>query len=136
MVVPVRYRAPMLARSQGDLIVTLDRTGRCLLIYAVKDWELVEADLIAMGNLDERARRLQQLLMGNATEVAMDAHGRLLLNQELREFVGIDRSAMFVGQGKRCELWDEVRWSEQRVRALEAESNATDIPPGLVKFSL
>lgn len=137
LVVPVRHRVPLLARSpQGDLVVTLDRTGKCLLIYAQKDWEIVEAELIAMGNLGDRPRRLQTLLMGNAVDIVMDAHGRLLLTQELRESAGIQRLAMFVGQGKRCELWDESRWMQEQTRALQAEAAATDIPPELSSFSL
>ena len=42
MVIPARYREPLLERSGGQLVVTVDRDGECLLIYPLNDWELVE----------------------------------------------------------------------------------------------
>ena len=55
-------------------------------------------------------------------EVELDGHGRILLSRELREFAGLDRQAMLIGQGNRFELWDETRWTERRDAWLEEES--------------
>ena len=42
----------------------------------------------------------------------MDSHGRILISKELREFAGLDKQAMLIGQGNKFELWDEGRWNE------------------------
>src|SRR5579871_98026 len=47
---------------------------------------------------------------------------------ELREFAGLDRHGMLIGQGNRFELWDESRWSERRDLWLKSEEAATDLP--------
>jgi MraZ protein len=136
LVVPVRQRPLLLERSEGDPVVTIDRDGKCLLIYAEKDWTVVQTSLMALPNLDDRARRLQHLIMGHATDIKVDAHGRMLLTEELREFAGIERQAMFVGQGNHCELWDEARWVAQRTQWLLAESVPIATQPELGSFSL
>ncbi|MEN7343959.1 MAG: cell division/cell wall cluster transcriptional repressor MraZ, partial [Pseudomonadota bacterium] len=53
------------------------------------------------------------LMIGYATEMELDGHGRVLMPKELREFAGIERKAMLVGQGRKFELWDEQRWYER-----------------------
>jgi len=136
MVVPTRYRERLLERSQGQLVVTVDRNGECLLIYPLSDWEQVERALMALPSLHEQSRRLQRLMVGHATDLALDGHGRMLLPLELREFAGLDRRAMLIGQGNRCELWDESRWTERRAYWLKSEAAATELPAQLDTLSL
>ncbi len=136
MVVPTRYRERLLERSQGQLVVTVDRDGECLLIYPLADWEQFERQLMQLPNLPERSRRLQRLMVGHAADLVLDGHGRMLLAPELREIAGIDRRAMLIGQGNRCELWDESRWIERRDFWLKSEASATDLPAELDSLSL
>ena len=117
-------------------VVTVDRDGECLLIYPAVDWEQVERQLMQLASLHARSRRLQRLMVGHATDLSLDAHGRLLLPPELREFAGLDRHAMLIGQGNRCELWDESRWMERRDFWLKSEASATDLPAELDSLSL
>src|ERR1700730_3427736 len=111
MVVPARYRERLTERSAGHLIVTVNLDGECLLIYPMSDWELVERKLMELPSFHPQSRRLQRLMVGHATDLALDGHGRVLLPSELRDFAQIDRNAMLVGQGNRCELWQEARWT-------------------------
>jgi DNA-binding transcriptional regulator/RsmH inhibitor MraZ len=43
---------------------------------------------------------------------------------------------MLIGQGLRCELWDEGRWLEQRDAWLQSEAAATQLPAELDSLSL
>jgi MraZ protein len=52
-------------------------------------------------------------MVGYATDLELDGHGRLLLPANLREFGHIGRDATLIGQGVRFELWDEARWNAQ-----------------------
>jgi MraZ protein len=60
----------------------------------------------------------------------------MLLPPELRKFASIDRHAMLIGQGNRCELWDEIRWIERRDFWLKSETSGTDLPAELDSLSL
>ena len=135
VVIPTRYRPLVAERSGGRVVVTVDR-DQCLLIYPHPDWEQIEERLMKLPSLNPQARRLQRLMVGHATEAELDGHGRLALSPELREFAGLSRGAMLIGQGKRLELWDEARWNEQRASWLESEQSATDPASDLDSLSL
>jgi MraZ protein len=136
LVLPARYRERVLERSKGAVVVTVDRDGDCLLIYPLSDWEQVERKLMELPSLHPQARRLQRLMVGYATELNLDGHGRMLLPQELREFARLDRRALLIGQGTRCELWDEARWNERRDLWLKSEAAVDELPPELGSLSL
>jgi MraZ protein len=136
LVLPARYRERVLERSKGQVVVTVDRDGDCLLIYPLTDWEQVERKLMELPSLHPQVRRLQRLMVGYATELSLDGHGRMLLPQELREFARLDRRALLIGQGARCELWDEGRWNERRDLWLKSEAAANELPPELGSLSL
>ena len=135
MVLPTRLRQRALERSEGHLVVTVDR-DLCLLIYPLPDWEQIERKLMGLPSLQDRSRRLQRLMVGHATEIDLDGQGRLLLPPELRDFAGLSRHAMLIGQGNRLELWDEARWNARRDFWLKSEETATDMSNELDSLSL
>ena len=135
MVMPNRYREQITELAQGKLVVTVDK-DQCLLIYPLPEWEQIERKLMSLPSLNATARRLQRLMVGHATDLPLDGHGRVLLPPELREFAKLGRHGMLIGQGNRFELWDEVRWSERRDAWLTSEETPTDLPSELEALSL
>ena len=113
MAIPARYRDRIISRSDGHLICTIDQ-DHCLLIYPLPDWEDMERRLMKLPGTKPPIRRLQRIMVGHAADLELDAHGRILIPRELREFAGLDRQAMLLGQGAKFELWDETRWNERR----------------------
>ena len=136
VVVPTRFRAQLSEPASGQVVITVDRDGECLLIYPLSDWEGVEKRLMALPSLHPQSRRLQRLIVGHATDVTLDGHGRMLVPPELREFAALTRSAMLVGQGNRCELWDEARWAARRATWLQSEAASDGFPPEFESLSL
>jgi MraZ protein len=135
MVMPTRYREQIKESAQGKLVVTVDK-DQCLLLYPLPEWELIERKLMSLPSLNAVARRLQRLMVGHATDLPLDGHGRVLLPQELRDFAQLGRHGMLIGQGNRFELWDEARWNERRDLWLKNEEAATDLPSELESLSL
>jgi len=132
---PTRYREQISELAQGKLVVTVDR-DQCLLIYPLPEWEQIERKLMSLPSLNATARRLQRLMVGHATDLPLDGHGRVLLPPELREFAKLGRHGMLIGQGNRFELWDEVRWNERRDAWLANADTPTDLPSELESLSL
>jgi MraZ protein len=132
MVMPTRYRDRLVERSSGRLVVTIDR-DQCLILYPQPDWEEIERKLMRLPTLNPQARRMQRLMVGYATDIELDAHGRVLLPAELRAFAGLTRAAVLLGQGNRFELWDEARWNERRDEWLKEKEEELpgDLPPDL-----
>ncbi|HTE41408.1 MAG TPA: division/cell wall cluster transcriptional repressor MraZ [Steroidobacteraceae bacterium] len=136
LAMPTRFRDQIAARSHGHLVMTVDLTDRCLLIYTSIDWEVIEQKLINLPALNPAARRAQRLLLGHLSEVELDANGRALVAPFLREYAGITRDAVLVGQGVRFELWDEKHWNESRAEWLKAEQGDEPLPPELASLTL
>jgi MraZ protein len=135
MVMPTRYRERLQERCGGKLVITVDK-DQCLLIYPLPDWEEIEGRLMRLPSLDPQARRLQRLMVGHATDLELDGHGRVLLPANLRQFGMLTRDAMLIGQGLHFELWDEARWNERTDEWLAAAETATDLPAELQTLSL
>ncbi len=112
LAVPVRYRERLQARCDGQLVCTVDQ-DHCLLLYPYPDWLDIERKLMSLPSFQPKARRLQRMMVGYASEMEMDAAGRVLIPRELRDFARLERSAVLIGQGARFELWDEALWSER-----------------------
>ena len=90
-----------------------------------------------LSSFNQSTRRLQRLMVGYASELEMDGHGRVLIPRELREFAGLDRQVMLLGQGNKFEIWDEQRWTERRDTWLSGDSgDGPDLPAELESLSL
>ncbi len=136
LAIPSRYRERLLTRADGHLVATVDR-DYCLLIYPLPDWEEIERKLVRLPALNKQARRLQRLMVGYATELDMDSHGRILLTRELREFAGLERQAMLIGQGNKFELWSEERGGRSADEWLaDDEGEQAGLPQELESLSL
>lgn len=133
LAMPAKYRDALLSRSEGRLIVTAD-PSKCLLIYPFPDWEPIEQKLNGLSSFNPQTRALQRLLVGMASDTEMDGAGRILLSAPLRQFAGLDKNVVLVGQGGKFELWDEEKWGAQLDQALLFQSGG--LPPELEGFSL
>lgn len=135
LAIPARYRERLAARCEGQLVCTVDQ-DHCLLLYPLPDWEDIERRLMRLPSFNAQARRLQRLMVGYASEMELDGHGRVLIPRELREFAGLDRAVILIGQGNKFELWDEARWNERRDEWLAGEGEGLALPADLETFAL
>jgi MraZ protein len=104
-----KYRAGF---AENSVFLTVD-PSRCLLLYPKQHWLEIEAKLLALPSLESRVRSLQRLLLGHAEEVEIDAQNRILISEPLRNFAGLERDVVLVGQGKKIELWQTQRWQAE-----------------------
>lgn len=111
LAMPSRYRDELVLRCAGQLIVTIDPVDSCLSVYPLPEWEQIEAKLRELPSLREENRRLQRLLIGNAVDLELDSAGRFLVPPRLREYAGLDKRAMLVGQLNKFQLWNEDAWN-------------------------
>lgn len=138
IVMPTRYRERLQLDSKSSVVLTIDTEERCLLLYPLPEWVEIEKKLAALPSFNQAARRIQRLLIGHATDVEMDGQGRILLPPLLREYAGLKKKAVLVGQGKKFELWDEEHWDGSRDRWLDEESNSGEggLPDEVKSISL
>jgi MraZ protein len=135
---PMRYRPILLAQEAAACVVTIDTNEPCLLLYPVKQWQLIEDNLLKLPSFNEASRRIQRLLIGHATDVVMDGQGRILLPQLLRDYAKLAKqeSVLLVGQGNRFELWCKSVWNDKRDVWLAAEASTAELPESMKDFYL
>ena len=137
---PISFRDLLMGRSEPSinpqLVVTIDTEEPCLLIYPLAEWDLIQRKLEQLPSFNPTARRIQRLLIGHATDLELDANGRILLPALLREYAQLDKKIMLLGQGKKIELWSESLWNARRETYLQANSNTEELPELLHQLSL
>lgn len=135
LTMPSRYRDEFMARA-GQLVVTIDAVDPCLSVYPLAEWELIEARLRELPSLREENRRLQRLLIGNAVDIELDAAGRFLVPPRLRDYAGLDKRAVLVGQLNKFQLWDEDAWEARCAEDLKAIKQPGGLPEELRNLTL
>jgi len=136
LAMPTRYRDSIVEDAAGRLVATIDHADRCLLLYMLPDWEEIERKLSKLPALNPVARSLQRLMIGHATDVELDSHGRVLIPPNLREYAGLTRDVVLSGQGTRFELWDEALWVAQREASIKLHQDSQELSPELGAISL
>lgn len=133
MALPTRYRDAVVDSCQGQLVVTIDTEDKCLLLFPQPDWQDIEQKIAALPSFNKMARRVQRLLIGHATELELDSAGRLMIPTPLREYAGIDKRVMLVGQGKKFEIWSEDVWTACRDQWLQEDLATDDSLPDMMQ---
>ena len=136
MAIPTRYREQLARVCGGQMVLTVDR-DHCLLLYPQPEWEEIERKIMKLSSFNKQTRTLQRLLVGHATECELDGNGRILLSPPLREFAGLNKDVVLIGQGNKFEIWDEGAWNARRAEWLEGEGEEDGkLPPDLESLSL
>jgi MraZ protein len=139
MAMPVRFRDLFNVDSEAgsaQLVVTIDTEESCLLIYPLAEWNLIQQKLEQLPSFNPAARRIQRLLIGHATDLELDANGRILLPSLLREYAQLEKKVILLGQGKKIELWSESLWNARRETYLQVNSDTQELPELLHQLSL
>ena len=118
LTLPNRFREA-LRLSSPSLVISIDIRDRCLLIYPIHEWELVQKRLETLSNVSQRNRILQRLLIGHAIDLEMDKSGRMLLPNIHRKYALLKNKVTILGQGNKLEVWAEDEWQEQMNSWLE-----------------
>lgn len=109
--IPAKVRDSLLSDCGGRIVVTAHTEERCLLVYPEQQWQLLLPKIESLPNINRKAAKMQRLLLGYATPLEIDGtSGRILLPPTLREYAGLEKKLMLVGQSKKLELWSEDEW--------------------------
>ena len=112
--IPSKYREVLAGLDQQRLMVTRFREGdrRCIDVYPLSAWEDLEAKILTKRRFDRRMQRFKHVYVGGAHECVLDGQGRILLPQHLREYAGIGRDVVFMGQIDMFKILDRTTWQQ------------------------
>lgn len=112
--VPVRQRELLRATSDGRLTI-VKSLGGFLILFPRPVWEAFRDSLLALPMVAERARRFT---IGSAVDVEIDGGERVLIPPELREFAGLAKDVLLIGNGNKLELWDKQRYVDEEAQVI------------------
>jgi MraZ protein len=95
-----------------------------LLIMSDRVFQELYKRVASLNIADPLARLLLRLIIGNASRLDISASGHILIPEALREFSGLDKEIILVGQGNYFEVWAPVDWEKQTANLLNTEANA------------
>ena len=106
LIIPAKFRDDL-----GEHFVITKGMENCLYVYPEAEW-------------NKKARAFAYFFQGSASDGDLDKQGRTLIPSVLRTFAHLDKEVVFIGMGKRAEIWDKARWDEKNA---EVELNIEDI---------
>ena len=119
LMIPARYRDLLAA---GAYIT--QGFDKCLMVMTDDYFKQVYDRINSMNLADASARMLRRLILSNAYPVEVDKVGRILVPQNLRQFLGIESGELTVaGQGEYFEVWTPAEWKTQMDNLQDVEAN-------------
>ena len=111
LVLPAKVKAA-LPDAYANQLVLVRGLEPCLVLYPRSAWEVIQAKVMALDEFNEEYRQFQRNFMRGMTEVELDSIGRFLLPGSMRRYAGLEKDAVIVGIGNRCEIWDPARYDD------------------------
>lgn len=115
---PAKFRKEM----GTDLVIT-PGLDKCLFVFTKKEWQKISEKLSGFSMLAADNRSFNRFMFGGATEVSVDAIGRILLPDFLKDRAGLRGKAALVGVQNRLEIWNDKTWGEYK-KVVEREADA------------
>jgi MraZ protein len=107
-----RMRLPSKLRQEmGDKIhVIQGSSAGCLFIFSDEEFNAFTEKLVAVSIYDETKQKPVRQILTSGVVIEEDNQGRFLLPPYLRQFAELKKDIVFMGVGKRVELWSQERW--------------------------
>jgi MraZ protein len=101
-----------LPNAENDGLIINRGFEKNLVIYPKNVWDAVVADLAKLNIYDQENRAFVRAFTRGATELSLDAAGRVLLPKSLVEYAGIGSDLVLACQLDRIEVWDKKAYED------------------------
>lgn len=83
---------------------------KCLVLYPSNEWTRISAEVNKLNLYNKKNRDFARYFFRGATELAMDAAGRVLLPKALLEYAGVESDLVLFAYSNRIELWSKANY--------------------------
>ena len=97
-----------LREELGEVFYLTLSMEKCLSAYSSDSWGVFMDKIKAMPKSKQIKMRP---LFAHAAKCELDAQGRILIPQALRDFAGLTKNVAVVGSGECAEFWDADTWN-------------------------
>lgn len=103
--IPAKFRKVI-----GREAVITKGQEKCLFVYPMSEWKKVAEKLSELPTGSADSRNFVRIFLSGAVDVEIDALGRVLIPDYLKEFAGLNEKVVIAGVYKRLEIWNEENW--------------------------
>lgn len=127
LVLPAKFRDELAAG-----VVLTKGQDRSLVIWPAAEFASYADRVREASRSDARARAYSRVLFSGAADEVPDKQGRVTVPAPLREYAGLERDCVVVGNHATVELWEPTAW-ERYLAAQEPEfaDLSAEVVPGL-----
>src|SRR4028118_606914 len=112
LMLPAGLRKQMPEAEREGLVINRG-FEKHLVIYTRKEWDNIVADLSKLNQYEKKTRDFIRYFTRGATELVLDAAGRILLPKSLLEYGGMASDVVLASQFNKIELWAKDAYDAQ-----------------------
>lgn len=103
---PAKFRDELAA----GLVITKGQE-RCLYVWPLAEFDRVTQAMSTAPVTAKATRDFGRVLFSSGSAEVPDKQGRITLPAALREYAGLARDVVVIGNNTRVEIWDETAWA-------------------------
>lgn len=127
--VPAPFRASLAAQSFPGVVLFRSGTHDCLEGFAFAAMEELASRLDHYDLFSNAQDDLATTIFAEAVQLPFDAEGRIVIPEHLLAHAGIEEQAMFVGLGRKFQIWNAAAYDKRREQARrEVKEKALTLP--------
>jgi MraZ protein len=99
-----------LAPEANEKFVVNRGFENCLALYPFNEWQKISAEVNQLNMYVKKNREFARYFYRGATELELDAAGRLLLPKRLCEYAGVDKEIILSAWSNKIEVWSKEKF--------------------------
>jgi MraZ protein len=115
--VPAAFRAALAGQAFQGVVLFKATTHDCLEGFDYGTMVELSERLDHFDLFSNQQDDLATAVFGEAVQCPFDGEGRIGLPDHLIDFAGLDGTVMFVGLGRKFQLWDHEKFEQRRLEA-------------------
>ena len=112
MMIPAGLKKQLPEADKEGLVINRG-FERHLVIYTRQEWNKIVEDLSKLNSYEKKTREFIRYFTRGASELSLDASGRVLLPKALMEYAGIVTDVVLACQFNKIEVWAQEAYEAQ-----------------------
>ena len=134
LIIPAKFREEL-----GGCCVIAQSLDKCLTISTEAEWENFLQELKALPRSNAEARMIRRYFNQSAAKCDVDKQGRVTIPQELKDYAGITKELVTIGNIDNIEVWSKENFEKEAFaqageNVTASEINASEIAAALEKY--
>ncbi len=108
LIIPSKLRDAL-----GSRVYVTISIDKCLSVYSIEEFGKFTENLKdQIDTSTAEGRKIRRSFLANAADCELDSQGRIIIPNNLRNYAGLGKDVVIVGNMEKAEIWDRARYDE------------------------